>query len=366
MDTTQISHISLCNGYGGIDLGLKRVLPNVRTICYVEIEAICIANLVAKMEEGGLDAAPVWTNLKTFDARPFRGKVDVLSGGFPCQPFSHAGRREGTEDPRHLFPSIERVVSECRPRIIFLENVEGIISAKYGGEPETSVLKYVLERLEALDYTAEAGIFSAEEVGAPHRRKRVFILCVSNNDRERLVRIKEKDGKESTLEEPRREDTDRCCEPSQLGDTQHDGLPATEERRGSQESGKGREEGEETSMQPSRTGGREGSGDIQGGELGDTTGERLEGHARNISTETEGEWGTEGNEWAVTTRGTFPTGPSEEQHDWEAPRIAQPGLGGKSNGSTPRVDRLRMLGNGVVPHTCSKAFLSLMARIIGD
>jgi DNA (cytosine-5)-methyltransferase 1 len=172
----------MCSGYGGIDLGLRRVLPNVRTIAYVEIEAFAVANLVEKMEspEEYLDAAPVWTNLKTFNAKPFRGMVDILSGGFPCQPFSCAGQRKGTEDPRHLFPDIERIIGECEPSIVFLENVEGIISAKYGGEDGTSVLKYVLERLEKLGYTATAGVFSAIECGAPHQRKRVFICGVSN------------------------------------------------------------------------------------------------------------------------------------------------------------------------------------------
>ena len=143
MDTTQINHLSLCSGYGGIDLGLRRVLPTCRTIAYVEIEAFACANLVEKMESKQLDAAPIWTNLKTFDARPFRGQVDILSGGFPCQPFSHAGQRKGTDDPRHLFPDIERIILECEPRIIFLENVEGIIHAKYGGT-EQSVLHHVL------------------------------------------------------------------------------------------------------------------------------------------------------------------------------------------------------------------------------
>ena len=104
--------------------------------------------------------------------------MDVLSGGFPCQPFSNAGVRKGTEDPRHLFPYIARGIRECQPRIVFLENVEGIISAKTAdGE---SVLQYVLRELEGLGYQATAGIFSASEVGAPHQSKSVFILGYKN------------------------------------------------------------------------------------------------------------------------------------------------------------------------------------------
>ena len=181
MDTTKtntITHLSLCTGYEGIGKGLRRVLPNVREIAYVEIEAFAIANLVNKMETQQLDAAPIYTNLKEFPYGKFRGEVDILSGGFPCQPFSQAGARKATEDPRHLFPYIAEGIRECQPRIVFLENVEGIISAKTtDGE---SVLRYVLRTLEGLGYKATAGIFSASEVGFPHQRKRVYILGVSD------------------------------------------------------------------------------------------------------------------------------------------------------------------------------------------
>lgn len=186
MDITQeLTHISLCAGYGGIDLGLKRVLPNLRTVAFSEIEAYAVANLVAKMEAGLLDAAPIWTNLKTFPWKEFRGKVDILSGGFPCQPFSAAGRRKGDEDPRHLFPYIKQGIQLLRPAIVFLENVEGIISSKLGegwtDTEGTPVLLHVLRELERVDYKATAGVFSASEIGAPHQRKRVFIMAYSNN-----------------------------------------------------------------------------------------------------------------------------------------------------------------------------------------
>jgi DNA (cytosine-5)-methyltransferase 1 len=188
MDTTKtITHISLCAGYGGIDLGLKRVISNLRTICYSEIEAYAAANLVAKMEQGLLDVAPIWTNLKTFPWSEFYGKVDIISGGFPCQPFSTSGHRKADQDPRHLFPYIKRGIELVRPAIVFFENVEGIISTKLGSDGDdvagTSVLLHVLRQLERLDYKTTAGIFSASECGAPHQRRRVFILGVSNDSR---------------------------------------------------------------------------------------------------------------------------------------------------------------------------------------
>ena len=291
----------MCSGYEGIGLGLRRVLPNLREIAYVEREGFPVANLVAKMEAGELDAAPVYTDVKTFPYGKFRGCVDILSGGFPCQPFSAAGKREGVEDPRHLFPYIANGIRECQPRIVFLENVEGIISAKTAdGE---SVLQYVLRELEGLGYRATAGVFSAAEVGAPHQRKRVFILGVANRNSEGLEGL-------------------RKCNNS-----------------------KGREAS---------------NGQLGGGDQ------------------------------------VWPARPSEPQHDWEEPRVVvnstskglertrgkslqgadkgltltdrssgqtEPRLGRATNGASSRVDRLRLLGNGVVPATAAKAFVTLSQRL---
>jgi site-specific DNA-cytosine methylase len=162
-------------------MGLRNLFPRVRTLAYCEIENYCVANLVTKIEAGQMDAAPICTSLADFPFKSFRGVPNlIITGGFPCQPFSGAsGKRRSTEDPRHLFPIILEGIRECNPSTVFLENVEGIISAKTGdGQP---VLKYVLEDLERLGFRAEAGIFSASEVGARHQRKRVFILAHSNS-----------------------------------------------------------------------------------------------------------------------------------------------------------------------------------------
>ena len=187
VDTTKtINHLSLCSGYEGIGSGLSRVLPTLRNIAYVEREGFPAANLVAKMEAGALAPAPVHTDVKTFPFAEFRGCVDILSGGFPCQPFSSAGKRKGVEDPRHLFPYIAEGIRECQPSIVFLENVEGILSCRTGdGEP---VLQYVLRTLEGMGYRATAGVFSAAEVGASHQRKRVFILGVADTENRRTRR----------------------------------------------------------------------------------------------------------------------------------------------------------------------------------
>ena len=93
----------------------------------VEREAFCAADLARKMEAGFLDEAPIWSDVATFDGVPWRGRVDIVTAGFPCQPFSTAGNGQGTADPRWIWPHIARIVGECRPAQVFLENVPGLI-----------------------------------------------------------------------------------------------------------------------------------------------------------------------------------------------------------------------------------------------
>jgi DNA (cytosine-5)-methyltransferase 1 len=164
--------LSLCTGYGGIERGLELAGIKHRVVAHVEIEAFAIANLVAKMEQGRMVPAPIWTDLKTLPVDCFRDRVDIITGGYPCQPFSAAGKRAGKDDPRHLWPWIRQHVDTIRPSRCFFENVEGHISLG---------LREVISDLESLGYTTTWGIFSAAEVGAPHQRKRVYILANSND-----------------------------------------------------------------------------------------------------------------------------------------------------------------------------------------
>ena len=160
--------ISFCTGYGGLELGIRRTGVDIRTVCNVEIEAFAQANLVAKIEEGRMDNAPIYSDLKTFPASIFRGKIHGITGGYPCQPFSSAGKRKGEEDPRHLWPYIRKHVRTIRPLWCFFENVRGHV---------TMGLWRVLSDLEEDGYRTEWGLFSAEETGAPHQRIRCFILA---------------------------------------------------------------------------------------------------------------------------------------------------------------------------------------------
>lgn len=346
----------------------------------MEREGFPIANLVAKMEAGELDAAPVFTDVKTFPYGKFRGCVDILSGGFPCQPFSSAGKRKATEDPRHLFPFIAEGIRECRPTIVFLENVEGILSSRTGdGEP---VLQYVLRTLEGLGYRATAGIFSASEVGAPHQRKRVFILGLDDS---RLLGQKKSEQQTAGLEQSSEE----------LGYSQHDGCIASEKSRGTSESQ------EEGGLQEPQRGRNELADSERSGlrrgrcseERGDDTkwlqgnkGERheLRSEAAGCSNSSRGEQEELADHHSqriaqhslsesvqakhTTTRdcgfNDWPSRPGQPQHEWEEPRVIESQLGRTVNGASSRVDRLRLLGNGVVPATAAKAFITLIQRLV--
>jgi DNA (cytosine-5)-methyltransferase 1 len=169
--------LSICSGIGGLDLGIRLALGGrCRTVGYVEREAFCAAVLVARMEEAALDSAPdrtllddapVWDDLATFDGRPWRGRVDLITGGYPCQPFSLAGSRKGSDDPRHLWPHVRRIVEEVSPPLCFFENVPGHVSLG---------LEDVVRDLEAMGYRVAATLLSAADVGASHKRERLWIM----------------------------------------------------------------------------------------------------------------------------------------------------------------------------------------------
>ena len=168
--------LSLCAGYAGLDLGLHIAEPNYRTVCYVEREAHAASTIVARMADAALAPAPIWDDLTSFDGKPWRGRIHILTAGYPCQPFSFAGRRRGEHDPRHLWPDIARIIGDVRPEWVFAENVEGHLNLGCSD---------VCESLRKLGYYPKAGLFSARETGASHRRGRVFILAHANGSGQR-------------------------------------------------------------------------------------------------------------------------------------------------------------------------------------
>jgi site-specific DNA-cytosine methylase len=169
VDTRTQNVISICSGLGGIELGLRSVI-DVRTVCYVEREASACAILASRIGEGILDDAPIWDDLTTFDPEPFRGKVDLLCGGPPCQPFSFAGSQKGSADSRNLFPEVLRIADGLGLPDLFLENVPGILRFYWDN---------IRPQLREMGYSVAEGLFTASETGAPHKRERLFILAHS-------------------------------------------------------------------------------------------------------------------------------------------------------------------------------------------
>ena len=160
--------ISLCAGIGGLDLGLHLAEPGYRAVCHVERNSFAAATLVARMADKALAPAPVWDDLRSFDGRPWRGRVHIVTAGYPCQPFSLAGHRKGEGDPRHLWPEVARIVGEVAPEWCFFENVPGHLSLG---------LDVVAGDLQCLGYDVAAMVLSAAEVGGSHLRERLFILA---------------------------------------------------------------------------------------------------------------------------------------------------------------------------------------------
>lgn len=181
-----ITLIEWCAGYAGIGLGLKRVFgKRLRTIAYSELEGYAQANLISKMEQGLLAQAPIWSDIKTFPCEEFYGLVDIFSAGYPCQPFSLAGERGGADDPRHLWPFIQRAIRIIQPRFCFFENVRGHLTLGF---------KDVCHDLAELGYTVVAGLFTAAECGAEHKRERLYILAHSQHGRLERGRLPGMDG----------------------------------------------------------------------------------------------------------------------------------------------------------------------------
>ncbi len=192
-----ITAVEFCAGYCGIGLGVKQVIPTLRTIAYVEREAFAVANILAKIQNGLLDPAPIYSDLRTFPYRKFHGCVDIAMAGIPCQPHSIAGKRAGGTDERFLFNDFLDGCELMRPNAILIENVEGLLTSKM---PDgTLCVAYTIERLEKMDYRVEAGVFSAAEIGAPHRRKRVFILALASTKDESIRGLRIETGEKITI-----------------------------------------------------------------------------------------------------------------------------------------------------------------------
>ena len=160
-----MTHGSLFSGIGGFDLAAQWM--GWENVFHVERDPFCRQILTHHFPE-----SQSFDDVKTFDATPFRGRLRVLSGGFPCQPFSAAGKRRGTSDDRYLWPEMFRIIREARPTYVVAENVRGLLSWNEG-----LVLDTVCSDLEGEGYEVFPVVLPAASVNAPHRRDRVWIVA---------------------------------------------------------------------------------------------------------------------------------------------------------------------------------------------
>lgn len=167
--------LSLFTGAGGGLLG--SILLGWRTVAYVERDPYCQRVLQARIRDGAIDDAPIFDDVRRFDGKPWRGKVDVVTGGFPCQPHSQAGKRLGGLDDRDLWPDTVRILRESGAPLGFFENVSGLLTSRDAdGLP---MFGRILGDLSEAGFDAEWCVLGADDVGAPHRRKRLWILAYS-------------------------------------------------------------------------------------------------------------------------------------------------------------------------------------------
>lgn len=339
-----MNELALFAGAGGGILGGH--LLGWRTVCAVENDAYAASVLVARQNDGCLPAFPIWDDVRTFDGRPWRGRVDVVSGGFPCQDISVAGKGAGIGGERSgLWSEFARIICEVGPRFVFVENSPALTVRGLGT---------VLGDLASLGYDAEWGVLGADDAGAPHRRKRIWIVA-HNPQHGRGARGAWRSDPSGAWERERPFQNVAYAEGEPWRTRLCANEPA-EQRRG----------------RPGDSGGANG---VAGVEL-----PRLEGHRADAGEQEEPEPRNDGQAVAVANpanegnvRRGWVMGATERRDDergspadgcwqWWA---AEPAVGRVANVVANRVDRLRCIGNGQVPAVAALAWTILRGRLVG-
>jgi len=278
---------SLFSGIGGIDLAFE--LAGFRIAWQVEYDDYCNKVLSKHWPD-----VPRYGDVRTVTADI--GAVDVLAGGFPCQPFSVAGRQRGADDERNMWPEFRRLIGELRPRAVFLENVPAI-AAGYG--------PVVIGELAALGYDAEWGVISAADAGAPHKRERWWCVAYTHSQRCQNGR-----GRQTELTASGQNVAD--AEGQRFSDGNDRQLQRQSAGEVNAHSGAGSDSGRLETRQRV------------------ITQSRMVGNFDGLSP-----WLDGGQRW--------PAGRGVAQYDWEPPRTVE------ARSVPDRVARIKALGNAVVP-----------------
>jgi DNA (cytosine-5)-methyltransferase 1 len=352
----------------GLSAGLEYLGFAPRVLGYVERDAYAATVLLARMADAALEPAPVWCgDFADMDASSLRGRVDCIAAGFPCQPWSAAGKQQGTADERWLWPGIANLIGTIRPRLIFLENVPGLLTG--GG------LDYVLSDLAAIGFDAEWCHLAASAVGASHKRERVFILAWLADAGSWAGRPSGREHGPIELEGRKREPTasELRSNGSQLADTPRGGLGIVRQPPG----GNGQRDGVVGDTE--RDGGRfdlAGRGSDRGTALGRAG--AIVAHTERSGLQNEREASAQGRQPDTGDGcGIFAPGPgdgfewgrtvADGSFDFRAPAV-KPGIRVLVDGvalvvDASRADQLRCGGNGVVPLQAAVAFVELVRRV---
>lgn len=161
-----MNELGLFAGIGGGILGGK--LCGFKTICYVEINKFCQQVIRQRIKDGIFEDAPIWDDIKTFDGKSWAGYVDIITAGFPCQPFSISGKGLAEKSEKNLWPDTYRIIKEVSPQWIFLENVPALLTKDYFGK--------ILIDLASEGYTCQWECLSAKNIGAKHERNRLWVI----------------------------------------------------------------------------------------------------------------------------------------------------------------------------------------------
>jgi DNA (cytosine-5)-methyltransferase 1 len=341
---SELNLISLCTGGGALDLGVGLAIPSARPVCYLEREAFAVAHLVEAMQKGLMAQAPIWSDVRTFDGRPWRGLVAGIIGGIPCQPHSVSGKRRAELDERDLWSSARRIIVQSRPWFVLIENVAGMVSS--GGAER------IWRELRRLGFEVEGGLFTASELGASQERKRLFILGVAHRGGHRW--------QGSDLIEP-------AAQPSGLITHANPGG------RGEAMADRGGERGRPGFSAPARGHGLNLESGLAHHDCDDLV------VACRARTQEMGVAEGEGRQQLAICRpgadkgnpdlerpSAFPPGP-DDLDAWRDIIERSPGLEPAvrrvAHGLAYRVDKLRLLGNGVVPLVAAYALKTLSHRL---